>query len=101
MWGELMPVPACPGPPPVLAGTAAGQLPGSPPGHWLEVTAGTAAPACDQLPQLSAQLSQLVSAVLRPSQLLYHTAQAAQRVEGAGLVVLGPAPALWSGPPLV
>lgn len=84
-----MPVPACPGPPPVLAGTAAGQLPGSPvPGHWLEVTAGAAAaPACDQQLKLSAQLQQLP--------------QAAQRVEGGDLVLLGPAPALWSGPPLV
>ena len=65
------------GPDCLSPGTAAGQLPGSPPGHWLEVTAAPA--ACDLLPQLSAQLSQLLSAALRPSQLLYHTAKAAHR----------------------
>ena len=71
------------------AGTAAGQLPGSP-GAWLEV----AAPGLclcplsrDQLPQLSRQLTreQLQQLVVN-------------RVEGAGLVLLGPAPAPWSRP---
>ncbi len=49
----------------VCVGTAAGQLPGSPPGHWLEVTAGTAAPACDPQLKLSAQLPQLSQAAQR------------------------------------